>query len=98
MRDDALLLARVTHRDAPGPGEQGRLNRRGALGVPRGDVVGPAPAQVHRAVPEDGVSDEPVRPTAVQQALELAPGAASVEAPPDDRVEARVPVPLPGVV
>src|SRR5262245_48903131 len=71
VRGDAPLLRRVAHGDAPGPGEQRRLDRRGVAGAPRGDVVGPAPLPVHRAVPEDRVAYEPVGPASIEQAAEL---------------------------
>src|SRR5262249_41304231 len=61
-------------------------------------VVGPAALPVHVPMPEDRVPDEAVLRAAFDQAAELPLGAAPVEAPPDDRVEARVPVPLPRVV
>src|SRR4029077_2402383 len=50
------------------------------------------------AVPEDRVADEAVVGAAGKQAAELAFGAGAVEAPPDDRVKAGVPIPLPRVV
>src|SRR5262249_6147456 len=50
------------------------------------------------AMPEDGVADEAVVPAAVEEAPQLALAAGRIEPPPDDRVEARVPIPLPGVV
>src|SRR4051812_22280454 len=98
MGGDPPLLCRVPDRDLPGPGEQGRLNRRGVPRAPRGDVVGPAALPVDGLVPEDRVADEAVGPSAIKQAAELALGAVLVEAPPDDRVKAGVPVPLPWVV
>src|SRR5215813_10206003 len=95
---DAPLLGRVADRDPPGPGEKGRLDRRGVSCAPRGDVVGPAALPVDGAVPEDRVADEAVGAPAVEQAPKLALGPLAVESPPDDRVKARVPVPLPRVV
>ncbi len=49
------------------------------------------------AAPEDRVADEAVRPLRRQQALQLGPRPRRLEAAPDDRREAGVPVPLPGV-
>src|SRR3954451_22136154 len=98
MRGDPPLLGRVSHHDIPGPGEQRRLDRGGVPRAPRGDVVGPASLPVDGAVPEDRVADEAVGPSAIEQAAELALGPVLVKAPPDDRVKAGVPVPLPGEV
>ena len=94
--------------DAPPPGRRlrfARPRRAGAAGSSRcsarssrGDVVGPAPLPVDGPVPEDRVTDEAVGAPSVKQAAELPLGALAVEAPPDDRVKAGVPVPLPRVV
>ena len=51
-----------------------------------------------RVLPEDRVTDEPVRPRRGEQRLELGAGARRVEMAPRDRREARVPVPLPAGV
>ena len=65
----------------------------------RGDVVGPAALPVDVTVPEDRVPDEAVigcrRRAGCGARSRRARG---IEAPPDDRVEARIPVPLPRVV
>src|SRR3954447_5793404 len=95
---DPRLRGRVAHGDPPRPGQQRGLDRGCVPGLPRGHVVGPAALPVDGAVPEDRVADEPIVGTTVQQAAKLALGARAVEAAPDDRVEARVPVPLPWVV
>ena len=66
-------------------------------GAARGDVVEGQAPEGDRPVPEDRVADEAVVALRGEQALELGPGAVGVEAAPDDRREAGVPVPLPGV-
>ena len=53
---------------------------------------------VERGVPEDRVADEPVLALRGEQRLELALRSRAVEVAPDDRGEARVPVPLPRVM
>src|SRR5262249_36017746 len=63
----------------------------------RGDVVADGALGVERVAPQDRVADEAVGVRRVQQRLELGARAGRVEAAPDDRVEARVPVPLPRV-
>ncbi len=97
LRADPRLLRRVADRETPGPGQQRRLDR---LGLPRGaggDVVEGAPHAGDRPVPEDRVADEAVGALGGEQALELGPRAGGLEAAVDDRREAGVPVPLPGV-
>ena len=89
--------AGVADRDPPGPGQQRRLDRLGLEGAARGDVVEGQPAQRDRPVPEDRVADEAVGALGREQALQLGPRARRVEPAPDDRREAGVPVPLPGV-
>jgi len=94
---DPRLGGRVADGDPPGPGEKRRLDRLGLERVARGDVVEGIAGEADRAVPEDRVADEPVVPLRGQQRLELGPGALGGEAPPADRGEAGVPVPLPRI-
>src|SRR5215218_11113813 len=97
MAGDPRLGGRVADRDPPRPGEERRLDRPRHLGGARGDVVIEEPLQRERPVPEDDVADEAVLPHRGEQGLELLARAPRLEAPPDDRREARVPVPLPRV-
>ena len=95
---DPRLLRRVADGEAPGPGQQRRLDARGHRRVLIGDVVEEAARAPQRRVPEDRVADEAVGGGGGEQRLEFAAGARGVEVPPRDRREARVPVPLPRVV
>ena len=94
---DARLRGRVADRDAPGPGQERRLDRRRHRRRAPVDVVVGAPLERDRVVPEDHVADEPVLARRAQQRLELRARALGLEPAPDDRREARVPVPLPRV-
>ena len=94
---DAGLGRRIADRDSPRPGQERRLDRPGHRVRARADVVVEAATERDRVIPEDHVTDEPVGPAGAKQRFELRPGAARVEAAPDDRREARVPVPLPGI-
>ena len=94
---DPRLRGRVADGDLPGPGQQRRLDRLGLEGAARGDVVEGQAAERDRPVPEDRVADEAVVALGGEQGLQLGPRPRRVEAPPDDRREAGVPVPLPRV-
>ena len=94
---DRRLGSRVPDCDSPCPGEQRRLDRARHRGGARGDVVVDAALKRDRPLPEDHVADEAVRAGGAQQSLELRPRPRRVEATPDDRREARVPVPLPWI-
>ncbi len=94
---DPRLGARVADGDLPGPGQQRRLDRPGLARAWRGDVVEGQAAQRDRAVPEDRVADEAVGLLGGEQGFQLNPRALRLEAPPDDRGEAGIPVPLPRI-
>ena len=95
---DPRLLGRVADGDPPGPGQQRRLDR---LGLERAC----ARRRCRRAAApsETGRSQKivwPMKPSSRWAASRLSSSArarAGLEAPPDDRREAGVPVPLPRV-
>src|SRR5206468_4245359 len=96
MCDQPLVAAWIADRDPPRPGEQRRLDRARHQVATRADVVAEPTLEIERPPPQDRVSDEAVLGGG-EQRLELSASAGAVEAAPHDRVEARVPVPLPGI-
>ena len=94
MRGSAPGLRR---RCPPRPGQQRRLDRARHQVVRARRCCSGGPPAIERVRPEDRVADEAVGVGGVQQRLELAARAGRVEAAADDRVEARVPVPLPRI-
>ena len=95
--DDPRLERRIADRHPPRERQRRRLDRRGHRVVAMDHVVEQLPRAADRVLPEDRVTDEPVRPRRGEQRLELGARARRVEVPPRDRREARVPVPLPAI-
>jgi hypothetical protein len=88
---------RISNRDPPGPSQQRRLDGGGHEVGARSQVVEQRPNSAYRLSPEDRVADEAIGRRGREQRLELGPRPRAVKAPPGDRGEARVPVPLPGI-
>ena len=61
------------------------------------DVVEQHARSIQPMVPEDRVTDKPIRPCRGKQRLKLTPRAGGIEMSPRDRGKARVPVPLPPI-